>query len=65
MPRLQQGSAACDIGGDHAFLDQLVRIVALEHAGLADLALRSEHEAHLAALELDRAALLPRLAKHR
>ena len=40
--------AASHVGRDHAFLDQLVRVVALEHAGLGDLALRAEHEAHFA-----------------
>ena len=44
--RLQQELRRLDIGRDHAFLDQLVRVVTLQHAGLRDLALRSEHEAH-------------------
>jgi hypothetical protein len=52
------GTARPHVGRDHAFLDQLVRIVALQHAGLGDLARVVQHEAHFAALELDRAALL-------
>src|SRR3546814_13962667 len=52
------------VGRDHAFLDQLVRVVALDHAGLRDLTLRAEHEAHLGGLEVDRAALAPRLVEH-
>jgi hypothetical protein len=58
MPDCSRYSAASHVGRDHAFLDQLVRVVALEHAGLGDRALRVQHEAHFAALELDRAALL-------
>ena len=50
---------------DHAFLDQLVRVVALQHAGLHHFAGVAEHEAHLAGLELDRAAALARLGQDR
>ena len=52
-----------DVRGDHAFLDQLVRVVTLQHAGLHDLALRAKHETHFAGLELDRAAALARLGE--
>jgi hypothetical protein len=55
--------AASTFRRDHAFLDQLVRVVALEHAGLRHLALRAKHEAHFTGFELDRAALLPRLVE--
>src|SRR5690606_14520359 len=52
-----------DVGRDHAFFDQLVRVVALDHAGLGDLALRAEDEADFAGLELYRATLRARLVE--
>ena len=53
-----------DIGRDHAFLDQLVRVVARLGAELDDIAGGPEPEFDFAAVEIDRAALLPRFGQH-
>ena len=57
---LQQELRRLHVGGDHAFLDQLVGVVALEHAGAHHLAAVVEFEAHFGGLELDRPAPRPR-----
>ncbi len=49
---------------DHAFLDQLVRIVAMVRAELHDFAGRRQPKFHLGAFEIDRTALLARLGEH-
>ncbi len=61
---LQQVLRRFHVGGDHAFLDQLVGIVALEHPRLGDLAAVVQHEPDLGRFELDRTALLARLRQH-
>ncbi|MDR8762404.1 hypothetical protein FEP90_04105 [Burkholderia multivorans] len=49
-----------DVRGQHAFLDQLVRVVALARDDLLDLALRVADDVGLGRVEVDRAALLAR-----
>ena len=61
--RAQQEPGGLHVGRDHAFLDQLVRIVPLQHAGLGDLTAIVQFEADFGRLELDRAALLARLGQ--
>ncbi|MNM57134.1 hypothetical protein D3C81_683270 [compost metagenome] len=56
--RGQQVTRCLDVGGNHAFFDQLVRVVAHHHAGLRDLAPVVEHEAHFRGFKLDGAAAL-------
>ena len=63
-PGLEQEARRLDVGGDHAFLDQLVRIVAQQHAGLGDLAAVVQHEAHFGTFELDRPAPRTRPGQH-
>ena len=50
-----------DVRGDHALLDELVRVVALNRHDVVDLAVCVEDELHLVALEGDGA---PRLSLH-
>ena len=49
-----------DVRREHAFLDQLVRVVAHDRHDADDLALHVELELHLHAVEVDRAARLAR-----
>ncbi|KAG0924890.1 hypothetical protein G6F32_013749 [Rhizopus arrhizus] len=60
----QQVLGRLDVGRDHAFLDQLVRVVAHQHAGLGHFAAVVQHETHFAAFELDGTALGARLRQH-
>ena len=49
-----------DIRRDHAFLDNQMRFVALVGADVFDLALVVVFKHHLAGIEFDRMALMPR-----
>ncbi|MCY1290883.1 hypothetical protein D9M70_400460 [compost metagenome] len=53
-----------DVGRQHAFLDQLVRVVALGRADFRDLAVGAEDDARLLGLEIDRPAAMPRRQQH-
>ena len=61
---LQQEARGLDVRGDHAFFDQFVRVVALEHAGLHHFALRTQDETHFGRFEFDGAPRLARLRQH-
>ena len=53
-----------DIGRDHAFLDQLVRVIALIGLDPLDLALFAKGDLDLVLTEIQRTALAPRLRHH-
>ena len=53
-----------DIGAQHAFLDELVGIVANDRHDRLDLAVGIEDDPGLDGIEIDRATRLPRLAQH-
>ena len=58
-----QKSGSADVGRQHAFLDQAVRVVALRLHDVLDLALLIEQHLRFGGLEIDGAALLPRLGQ--
>ena len=60
----QQELRGLDIGRDHAFLNQLVGIVALLHGRLHDLARRPQAELHFTGFKLDGTARMPLLLQH-
>ncbi len=59
-----QEIGGADIGGQHAFLDQAVGIVALRRHDAFDLALVVEEHLGLDGFEVDRAAQCARLGQH-
>ena len=60
----QQVARRLHVGRDHAFFDQLVRIVAHHHPGLGDFAGVVQHEAHFGGFKFDRTAAGTRLGQH-
>ena len=52
--------SGADVGRQHAFLDQLVRVVAHDRDDANDLALDVEFELHFSRVEVDCAARLAR-----
>ena len=60
---LVQEIGSADVGRQHAFLDQAVRVVARDRDDVLDLALFVEHHLGFGGLEVDRAALLARLVQ--
>ena len=61
---LEQKTRGLDVRRDHAFFDQLVRVVALDHTGLHNFALRAQHEAHFSRFEFNRTTRTARFRQH-
>ena len=64
LPALFEKIRRAGIGGQHALLDQTMGVIACDRHDPFDLALVVEDHLRLGALEIDRAALVPRLQQY-